>query len=202
MACRNQRDQCCDHSAPMTDQSPSLAVRSGGRTVLGQVSLVTLALAAIVMLLAPQQTRPGTFVWNFTPSVPVGLYHIDAPAWKKGDRVAVRLSGRAAGILLHAGVLEPGRLLLKRVAAADSDIVCREGETIRINGAPVAHAKSVDSRGAQLPTWSGCEQLGVRQVLLLGEMPDSFDGRYFGPTDVGDIMGRISSVILLPTQGS
>ena len=154
--------------------------------------------AAIALLLVQPRAAPGAFVWNFTPSVPVGLYRIDSTAWSPGDRVAVQPTARLANILLRARVLEPGRLLLKRVAAAKGDVVCKEGEDFKINGTVVAQAKTVDSRGVRLPSWAGCERLGVNQVLLMGEMSESFDGRYFGPTDAADIVGRISPVILIP----
>jgi type IV secretory pathway protease TraF len=150
------------------------------------------------MLLVQRQPAPGAFVWNFTASVPVGLYHIDAKTWMRGDRVAIQPTARLADILLRARVLEPGHLLLKRVAAARGDIVCRDGETVSVNGTVVARAKTIDSRGVRLPSWSGCERLGTHQVLLLGEMSESFDGRYFGSTGADDIVGKISAVILLP----
>jgi conjugative transfer signal peptidase TraF len=163
-----------------------------------KAGLLAAASVAIAMLLVPPRAAPGAFVWNFTPSVPLGLYHIDAAVWAPGDRVAVRPTGRVADILLRVGVLEHGRLLLKHVAAAGGDIVCRDGETVSVNGAVVAHAKAVDSRGIRLPGWSGCQRLEAHQVLLLGEMPESFDGRYFGPVDTIDIVGRIAPVFLLP----
>jgi conjugative transfer signal peptidase TraF len=163
-------------------------------------SVAAVGLAAIGMLLVPARASPGAFVWNFTPSVPLGLYRVDTPSWARGDRVAVRPSARLANILQTAHVLDPGRLLLKRVAATAGDTVCREGVVVSINRAIVARAKNTDDRGAKLPTWSGCEQLGAGQVLLLGEVPESFDGRYFGPTDASDIIGRISPVILLSSD--
>jgi type IV secretory pathway protease TraF len=69
------------------------------------------------MLVVSPRAVPGAFVWNFTPSVPLGLYRIEATSWVRGDRVAVRPSAHLAEILATAGVLEPDRLLLKRVAA-------------------------------------------------------------------------------------
>jgi conjugative transfer signal peptidase TraF len=149
------------------------------------------------MLLVQPQAEPGALVWNFTPSIPVGLYRIESPTWARGDRVAVRPSARLADTLRRARVLEPGRLLLKRIAAGAGDFVCRHGPDVSVNGAVVARAMDVDSRGQKLPTWSGCEQLGAHRVFLLGEVSKSFDGRYFGPTAAADIIGRVSPVILL-----
>jgi conjugative transfer signal peptidase TraF len=172
-----------------------LAIR---RPLIAKVGFLGVGLIAIVVLLVPPKAAPGALVWNFTPSVPLGLYRIDGATWALGDRVAVRPTSQLADALLRARVLEPGRLLLKRVSAAAGDTVCRDGANVSVNGAVVARAKEADRQGSKLPTWSGCVRLGVRQVLLLGEMSESFDGRYFGPTDAADIIGRISPLILLP----
>jgi type IV secretory pathway protease TraF len=40
-----------------------------------------------------------------------------------------------------------------------------------------------------LPAWSGCVTLDRDHVLLLGDTPDSFDGRYWGPTPIERIEG-------------
>jgi len=58
-----------------------------------------------------------------------------------------------------------------------------------INGEALPERQSHDSAGRTLPTWSGCLTLSHGQVLLLGETPDSFDGRYWGPTPVSTIEG-------------
>jgi conjugative transfer signal peptidase TraF len=157
-----------------------------------------IACLALAMLLVSPHAAPGALVFNSTPSVPVGLYRIEAASWARGDLVAVRPGARLAEILARLHILEPGRLLLKRVAAASGDAVCRNGGDISVNGRLAASARDADSRGKMLPVWAGCQRLGAHQVLLLGEVSASFDGRYFGPSDAADIIGRIAPVILLP----
>lgn len=49
-----------------------------------------------------------------------------------------------------------------------------------------AHA---DDGHAALVGWRGCRILGADEVLLLGDTPDSFDGRYWGPINVRLIEG-------------
>lgn len=136
------------------------------------------------MLLASTWVE-ARLVWNFTPSIPTGLYWIEDRAWEKGDRVAVEPSGSLLTTLQRTGVLENGRLLMKRVVAVGGDEVCRSGAQVSVNGSDVATARS----DANLPTWSGCFRLGMRDVFLLGETADSFDARYFGATSAGDIVG-------------
>src|SRR5690606_28740829 len=91
-------------------------------------------------------------VWNFTPSIPVGLYSIEERDWRIDDRVALKPSGRLLEMLQTAGVLKDGRLLMKRVAAAAGDKVCRVGNLVMINDVPRVEARP----DAGLPAWSGC----------------------------------------------
>jgi type IV secretory pathway protease TraF len=42
-----------------------------------------------------------------------------------------------------------------------------------------------------MPWWSGCVRLRGRQLfLLMSDSPGSFDGRYFGVTDGGLVVGK------------
>jgi conjugative transfer signal peptidase TraF len=153
-----------------------------------------LSVVAIAALLTPADARPGSLVWNYTPSVPVGLYRIESGPWRTGDLVAIEPSAGLRDILQRAGVLKQDRLLLKRVAAVGGDTVCREGESIFLNGAFVARARKVDATGVSLPEWSGCRSLTDEEVFLLGDNPRSFDGRYFGPTGAADVLGPVRTV--------
>jgi len=86
--------------------------------------------------------------------------------------------------------LPPNVPLIKRIAAATGDVICRIGQRILINGAAIVIARTKDNAGRSLPNWRGCIVLSRRQVLLLLPHPDSFDGRYFGPVDWSLIIGR------------
>lgn len=41
-----------------------------------------------------------------------------------------------------------------------------------------------------MPWWNGCALLGEDALFLLMDHPASFDGRYFGPTMRGRIVGK------------
>ena len=155
------------------------------------------AIIAVAMLLVPAHVSVGTLVWNFTPSIPTGLYSIEQRAWTRGDRVAVNPSGALKRRLVQAGVLEDGRLLLKRVAAVEGDRVCRTGPSVTINNERVAVAVVTGSGSATLPVWEGCVVLGKGDVFLLGETVNSFDGRYFGVTSQADIVGPVVQLLIL-----
>lgn len=150
-----------------------------------------LAFAGIWLALASFGAERPMFVWNFTASAPVGLYHVQGRPWTRGDWVAVRPSAELASVLARFDALQRGRLLVKRAAAIEGDQVCREGADIAVNGAIVARALTATSTGSLLPAWEGCRTLSVGEVLLLGAAEGSFDGRYFGVTPASEIVAPV-----------
>ena len=158
---------------------------------------IGLALAGAALLAASFLPRQPLFVWNFTASAPIGLYRTlprppSGPVAERGDWVAVDPSPDLRATMADLGVLERGRLLVKRVAAASGDEVCREGAEVRINGVLTVTPRLASSSGAPLPSWSGCRRLRPGEVFLLGQTDGSFDGRYFGVTDAGEIIAPLA----------
>src|SRR3546814_15964061 len=50
---------------------------------------------------------------------------------------------------------------------------------------------SSDLLGRPLPRWSGCHTLGPSEVFLMNPtVPDSLDGRYFGPLPTTALVAR------------
>ena len=153
---------------------------------------VGLALAGVALTAASFLPRRPLFVWNFTASAPIGLYRTLPRPWARGDWVAVDPSPDLRATMADLGVLERGRLLVKRVAAASGDEVCREGAEVRINGVLTVTARLASSSGAPWPSWSGCRRLRRSEVFLLGQADGSFDGRYFGVTDADEILAPLA----------
>lgn len=158
----------------------------------GRVVILSVAAVAIAMLCFTGNASSPRLVWNTTASAPTGLYSIEQGTWRVGDRVAVRPSASLAEDLDRRGILPLGKLLIKRVVAGLGDTVCRDGERVTVNGSQVAVAKTASRNGDALPSWGGCRRLGASEVLLLGDTPDSYDGRYFGVTPAEDVVGRVS----------
>jgi type IV secretory pathway protease TraF len=93
--------------------------------------------------------------------------------------------------LADGGFLPKGVPLLKHVMALPGQIVCRTGDTITVGGIAMGNTHERDSRGRDLPVWSGCRTLGPGEVFLMNPtVPDSLDGRYFGPFPASSIVGR------------
>lgn len=155
------------------------------------MALVAASAIGVAMLCVPATAMSARLVWNFTPSIPTGLYSLEDRPWVRGDRVALKPSGLLLSVLQEAAVLKDGRLLMKRVAAVAGDTVCRMGLQVSVNATPAAFARA----DRALPAWSGCVLLQSGDVFLLGETEDSFDGRYFGVTSAADVVGPVQPML-------
>ncbi len=81
--------------------------------------------------------------------------------------------------------------LLKHVMALPGQTVCRAGDAITVDHIAVGAARERDHLGRPLPRWSGCHALGPSELFLMNPtVPDSLDGRYFGPLPTTAIVAR------------
>lgn len=128
-------------------------------------------------------------VYNRSPSLPVGLYWRVAGPPRYGDFVTVRAIDAAPSYAAKRHFSGPRDRFIKRVAATRGQVACAEGDGIAIDGRLIARRRERDRTGAALPRWTGCRTLAAGEVLLLGDTPDSFDGRYWGPIDAEKIEG-------------
>lgn len=141
----------------------------------------------LVTILVPPAPR---LVWNVSNSAPRGLYAVSPGAKASvGDMVVARvpIAWRSQAAARHYVPINVP--LVKRVAAADGDRICGMGKYLTLNNIPLAVRLARDSRGRPLAKWQGCVTLKPHEYLLLMDGKASFDGRYFGPTGAGDIIG-------------
>lgn len=156
-----------------------------------QLAVVLLGLS---LLGAPAvATWRRILVWNASASVPLGLYVVQTvERIEVGDLVLVQPPAALAGFLAERGYVARGVPLLKHVGALPPQTICAFGDMITIDGLPAARRHQADRLGRPLPAWTGCQQLEPGQVFLLNAaIPDSLDGRYFGPLPRTAIIGRL-----------
>jgi len=172
----------------------------GGKTSRGRNAAPVLITTAISVLAsaAPMSIRgPTLLLWNASPSVPVGLYAV-APTVEPatGELAVSDLPPDARGLAAKRRYLPTGVLLIKPVAAKTGTEVCRSGANVFVGGRVIAEAKRTDRLGRPLPVWGGCHVLAPTQIFLMNaHVPDSFDGRYFGPTDLTLLKGRATPLL-------
>lgn len=136
-------------------------------------------------MLRPQELA----LYNPSDSIPKGFYIRSTSELGHGSVVSIRSVDAAPDYAARRGFAGTGNRFLKRIAAMEGDTVCAEGSSVLINGAAVAERAETDSGGEPLPSWHGCLVLGEDEVFLLGEHPDSFDGRYWGISQRADLTG-------------
>jgi conjugative transfer signal peptidase TraF len=137
-------------------------------------------------------------VWNASASAPIGLYAVSPGAvLKRGDMVIAWLPAEARQLAASRHYLPSNVPLVKRVVGIGGDTICAVERVVTLNGRPIATRRGADTAGRPLPAWQGCIRLGPGMVfLLMTEAPDSFDGRYFGPTLAQDVIGKATPLWL------
>ncbi|QPI74382.1 conjugative transfer signal peptidase TraF [Sphingobium sp. Cam5-1] len=160
------------------------------RKWLRRTVLLGIGMAALGLTIA--QPPLPRLVWNASASAPIGLYAVSpGTAPGRGDMVIAWPPAAARQLAAHRRYLPANVPLVKRVVAVAGDTICGTDRTVTVNGRPVALRRAADAAGRPLPAWQGCIRLAPGMVfLLMAETPDSFDGRYFGPTSARDVIGR------------
>lgn len=140
------------------------------------------------------ERTPTLALVNETSSVPRGLYlRTPGASPTLGDTVALPQPTEASPYLAGLGMPADVRLL-KRISAVAGDRVCRSPDSVRLDGRQVP-VRRRDRRGVRLPQWWDCRRLEAGEVFLLGDTPDSFDSRYFGPVSVTELDGIFREIL-------
>lgn len=135
---------------------------------------------------------PTKLIWNASPSTPIGLYTVlPTGRLEVSDLVAVDAPGPLASFLADGGYLPRDTPLLKRVLGLPGQTVCRTNLLITVDGVEMGTALERDRQGRSLPDWQGCRILAEGELFLMNwDVPDSLDGRYFGPIPASSAIGR------------
>ena len=131
-------------------------------------------------------------MWNASASAPIGLYAVTPGASvDPGDMVIARVPDPWRMMAAQRRYIPANVPLVKRVAAVAGDEVCALGQEIFVNGKWVVERRIADASGRPMKWWSGCVRLRGHQLfLLMSGSPASFDGRYFGVTEGGLVVGK------------
>ena len=135
---------------------------------------------------------PKTLIWNASASAPIGLYLIQrADDLDVTDLVAVAAPPLIAELLSNRGYLPMGVPMMKRILALPGETVCRHGLDIIAYGSTIGHARERGGAGRKMPIWQGCRRIRDDELFLMNfDVPDSVDGRYFGPFPRASVIGR------------
>ena len=135
---------------------------------------------------------PTKLIWNASASTPIGFYSIEpAGRLEVTDLVAVAAPEPLASFLADGGYLPRDTPLLKRVVGVPGQTACRAGLLITVDGVEMGTALERDRIGRPLPDWQGCRVVAEGEIFLMNwDVPNSLDGRYFGPIPSASVIGR------------
>ena len=155
-------------------------------------TMLTTVVTSIALGSSAFVNPPKTLIWNASASAPVGLYAVQAANdLAVTDLVAVMPPPPIAEFLANRGYLPNGIPLLKRILALPGQTICRNGLDILAYGATYGRARERDKAGRKLPVWQGCRRIADGELFLMNwNVPDSVDGRYFGPFPRSSVIGR------------
>jgi conjugative transfer signal peptidase TraF len=125
-------------------------------------------------------------------SAPIGLYRIEhVERLEVPDLVAVIPPEPLEDFMVERGYIGRDVPILKHVLGLPGQRVCRTGRTITVDGIAMGEALDRDRRDRPLPVWSGCRVVAADELFLMNwQVPDSLDGRYFGPLPATTVIGR------------
>jgi conjugative transfer signal peptidase TraF len=172
----------------MTDalEHRAVSARRIERSLLGAAGGAALASALACL-------AGAHLLWNWTPSLPLGLYWVSGCARVKvGTLVAFPVPAHVRALVLERRYLPPGALLVKPVVATSADRVCTDGGTLTVNGAPLGAIATEDTRGRPLPHDERCGPVPEGEVFVASHFATSFDSRTFGPVPLANIRGTVT----------
>ena len=155
-------------------------------------TMLATALSSITLGTSAFVDPPKTLIWNASASAPIGLYLVQpSDDLDVTDLVAVAAPPLIAEFMADRGYLPMGVPMMKRVLALPGQTVCRHGLDIIAYGSTIGHARERDNTGRKMPVWQGCRRISDDELFLMNfDVPDSVDGRYFGPLPRGLVIGR------------
>lgn len=151
----------------------------------------------ILMLLSPFIKTP--LYLNLTPSEKLGIYLLTPLKTNPmpGDLVLFAVPNQAKPYILGRGWMKEGGMLLKHIGAVKGDKVLIDEESIFINGKYIGPVSQNDSKGLPLPKLRGEFKIKPDHFLPIAtNIPNSFDGRYFGPVPYKLIKGEAIPIFL------
>lgn len=140
---------------------------------------------------------------NVTASAPAGIYRLESRFPVRGEMVfacAPEADLERARRYLSHGVCRGLLPLVKTVAAVPGDKVAVTRQAVLVNGRPLpgSQPQALDGQGRPMPVAWQAGRLPDGQYWLASPAPRSYDSRYFGPVERGDLLGVATLIWRFP----
>lgn len=152
-----------------------------------------------VLLFSGYVSLPKILYFNRTPSLPVGIYcEIPWSPVEKGDLVLVEVPQEIRALVEEREWMKGNELLLKKVGALEGDRFMINEQRIEVNGNYIGPIYDVDSQKRPMPVLRGEFQVPEGYFLPIAtNVPNSFDGRYFGSVPLTSIKTKVILLVSL-----
>ncbi|NTU97870.1 MAG: S26 family signal peptidase [Chlorobiaceae bacterium] len=154
--------------------------------------MIFLLLLQLLSLLFPRKL----ILYNYTDSLPHGLYLLWQGVPRKGDLIAFEPPENAARLIRERKYLRDGAYLIKYIVGEKGDSVCTVQRRLKVNGVDYGGIDAVDKEGLPLPGYLFCGIQTDGYIVAIKGMNSSFDSRYYGPIKNGSIIGLVSPLWL------
>lgn len=155
-----------------------------------ELKTIVRAVVIVAGILIASKALSQKIMFQITPSLPKGIYRIDAPSHIDTGMLCVfSIPLNVHGMMRSRGWL-PKNLrfyLMKPVVAKHGDIIEVSDKGLFVNGRYLGPVKHHDSQGLSLPHSYGKCILKAGEFFVASTYPNSFDSRYFGKIRKDDI---------------
>lgn len=150
----------------------------------------------LLFILASGFLISQNIVINRTDSVETGIYRkVIFPNFSKGHYVTYKPDDKYKKYVESTyGNNHDGKiLLLKKIVGTEGDVIEEKNFKIYINGEEKGKIYRLKGLTETSPNYK--KVLSKDEVFLMGETPDSFDGRYFGAIKKKELVSEVKLVI-------
>ena len=160
-----------------------------GKFIIGGIITAAIIGSTRQILFPPKPV----LLYNPSYSAKVGWYRLTTSEPPElGSQVAAYAPQWARKLADERGYLPYDYPLIKTVWAIEGDEVCYNKSSVSVPKYPVISLQAQDVLGRDMPVRSGCIVLKSGQYMLLSpDVQTGFDSRYFGPVELGNILGKV-----------
>lgn len=132
------------------------------------------------------------FVLNLSPSMEKGIYLLkEIDELKKGDVVLLNIPLKIKETLYSRGYLPKNiKTLLKEVVAIEGDKIEVVNNKLYVNNEFKGEIAKADPKGRELTSFVEDKILKRDEIFLLGRGENSYDSRYFGVVEKGELLKK------------
>lgn len=139
-------------------------------------------------------------VYNYTNSVPLGLYLILPIPVQKGDLIAFEPPYKAKELIRQRKYLRTDAYLIKHIAGVPGDQLCTCDDTLLVDGINYGTIARKDREGRELTPYHYCGKINDGFIVAIKGMKNSFDSRYYGPVPEENIIGKAVPFLFFDTK--